>query len=389
MGYTLTTLSKISDIHAATWDALTLDHEPFTRHAYLHALEASGSVGEAHTGWQPCHVALWDGTGALVAAMPLYLKTDSYGEYIFDWSWARAAHAMHLAYYPKLVGAVPFTPATGRRILRRPQTPLASILPPLMQGVRALQQQMGASGVHLLFCLADEADALTDTGFVSRRSFQFHWQRAASWHTFEDFLADMRASCRKQVRKERARAQSHGLRLSMRPIQEVPGPDIDAMYLFYRQTVWEKGAIAYLTRAFFTGLPKLGDDRVWLAMAHDGDTAVAGALFFRAGDHLYGRYWGARSHWDALHFELCYYAPIDWCLAHGMQRFEAGAQGEHKLKRGFLPTACHSAHQLEHEGLHRAVAQFCAQEAEVLGEHMSALMPHGPFHRQAGVASRA
>ena len=388
MAYTPTTVPRMADIDAAAWDALTLPHEPFSRHAYLHALEASGSVGEAQTGWQPCHLLLLDDRGAPCAAMPLYLKTDSYGEYIFDWSWARAAHDLNLPYYPKLVGAIPFTPATGRRILRRPGTPLSAVLPPLLQGARAVQRQTGASGIHLLFCQPEEADALAQAGFISRRSFQFHWQRAPGWHTFEDFLADMRASCRKQVRKERARAQGHGLTLSMRPIQDVSEKDVDAMYLFYRQTVWEKGAIAYLSRAFFAQLRAQGDDRVLLAMAHDGDAAVAGALFFRAGAHLYGRYWGARDHYDALHFELCYYLPIQWCLQHGLHRFEAGAQGEHKLKRGFLPSACHSAHHLAHEGLHRAVAHFCAQEAEALGQHMGALMPHGPFHRHSASTGR-
>jgi predicted N-acyltransferase len=365
-----------------------LPQEPFSRHAYLHALEASGSVGDAQTGWQPCHLVLRDGAGELCAAMPLYVKTDSYGEYIFDWSWAQAAHDIDLPYYPKLVSAMPFTPATGRRILRRPHTPLSEVLGPLVQGALAVQQRLGASGVHLLFCQPDEAEALAQAGFISRHSFQFHWQRAPHWHTFGDFLADMRAPCRKQVRKERARAQGHGLALSMRPIQDVCQADVDAMYLFYRQTVWEKGAIAYLTRDFFARLKDQGDDRVLLAMAHDGATAVAGALFFRAAEHLYGRYWGACDHYDALHFELCYYLPIQWCLGHGVKRFEAGAQGEHKLKRGFLPNACHSAHHLRHEGLHRAVAHFCAQEAEAVGEHMAALMPHGPFHHHSASTGR-
>ncbi len=383
MPYTLTTVASMREVDVCAWDRLVHPDEPFTGHAYLHALESTGCVGVPGSGWHPAHMLLHDEQQELVAAMPLYIKTDSYGEFIFDWAWADAAMRAGIPYYPKLVGAIPFTPATGRRIMRRAEVCLADVTPLFVQGLDALQQRVGASGVHLLFCQHDEAEAFATAGFIPRVSSQFHWQRAAHWRTFDDFVTDMRASCRKQLRRERARAQSHGLTLSMRPIQEVSEADCQAMYSFYRQTIWEKGAQAYLTEEFFMQLHHQGQDRAYVAMAHNQDVPVAGALFFRAGNHLYGRYWGAAAHYDALHFELCYYLPIDWCLTHGIVRFEAGAQGEHKLKRGFLPNTCHSAHRLQHPGLHAAVVDFCAQEGKVMHEHMATWADHGPFHRSA------
>lgn len=380
MPYVLSTQPDLTQVDAAAWDALVDNHEPFARHSYLTALQTSGCVGAPGCGWYPMHLLLHE-DAALVAAMPLYIKTDSYGEFIFDWAWAQGAQQAGLPYYPKLVGAMPFTPASGRRILHLPDRPLSAVAPLLVEGLSALSQQVGAHSAHLLFCAEEEAAALQPLGFVRRKSFQFHWQRAPHWHTFEDFTADMRSSCRKQVRKERARAQGHGLLLTMRAVEDVPPQDIAAMYRFYRQTVWEKGAQAYLSEAFFAQLARLGTGRVLLAMAHDGDTPVAGALFFRAGNHLYGRYWGAVVQLDALHFELCYYMPIAWCLRHGITRFEAGAQGEHKLKRGFLPNVCHSAHKINHPGLHHAVSEACRAEGSAIDQHIEELAVHGPFHR--------
>lgn len=381
MALTLRAVAHLGLVEPAHWDALTVANEPFTRHSYLRTLETSGCVGAEGTGWRPQHLLAYDEHDALVAAMPLYFKTDSYGEFIFDWAWAQAAHDNAIAYYPKLVAAIPYTPATGNRILRRADVTLEDVVPLFVSGLEHLQQQAGASSVHVLFCQADEAKAFAQRGYIQRKSYQFHWQRAAHWHTFDDFLADMRAPCRKQVRKERARAQSHGLCLSMRPITEVQQADVEAMYGFYRQTVWEKGAIAYLTDAFFNGLKSHCPTSTYVAMAHAGETAVAGALFFRQGQHLYGRYWGAAQHFDALHFELCYYLPIAWALEQGITRFEAGAQGEHKLKRGFLPNLCHSVHTIKHAGLQHAVAKFCQQEARALELQMQQLALHGPFHR--------
>ena len=380
MTYSLRTLTSLAHVQPATWDALAEADNPFTRHAYLRALETSGCVDAPGCGWQSAHLLLYDGE-ALLAAMPLYAKTDSYGEYIFDWAWAQGSERAGLAYYPKLVSAVPFTPATGNRMLRRPGVSASEVAPVVAQGLRKLMAATGASGVHVLFCAEAEGLALAEQGFVPRLSHQFHWHKLPHWHDFDDVLADMRAPNRKQVRRERARAASHGLAMGMRPAEALSADDWSALYRMYRNTVWEKGAIAYLTRQFFAQLPAQPSGSVWVAMAHRGDTAVAAALYFRAGTSLYGRYWGCTEPLDSLHFELCYYLPIAWGLAHGISHFEAGAQGEHKLKRGLLPRLCHSAHLIAHPGLGQSVRDYCAMEARGVAADVAAYMGHSPFHR--------
>ena len=212
MSLTLRTLTSLAQVNAVDWDALAQANNPFTRHSYLRALETTGCVGSAHAGWQPAHVLLVDGEH-LVAAMPLYLKSDSYGEYIFDWAWAQGAEQAGLTYYPKLVSAVPFTPATGNRLLRREGVSATDVAPAMAAALRQVMATYRCSGVHVLFCAEDEAQALAAQGFIARDSYQFHWHKRPHWHNFADVLADMRAPHRKQVRRERARAQSHGLAL--------------------------------------------------------------------------------------------------------------------------------------------------------------------------------
>lgn len=378
-------LLALDDAAWTAWRGFTGADNPFVTPDFLAYLERTGCVGSAR-GWTPCHQLLWRG-GRLVGAMPLYEKADSYGEFIFDWAWADAAQRHHLAYYPKLVCSVPFTPAGGRRVLLAHGESLQVATAALAGALQSLQEARGTSGVHVLFCTEAEQAAWAAQGFAPRLSTQYHFARQEGWHTFADFLGAMRAPSRKQVRRERARAQSHGLTLQFRAVQALSADDLAALYGFYRATVWEKGAHAYLTPAFFANLGRLPAGACYVATAHRESEPVAGALFFCGGNALYGRYWGAAASLDALHFELCYYLPIEWGLAHGIERFEAGAQGEHKLKRGLLPAPCYSAHSLRHAGLARAVADFCREEAAAVQAWMAAQANHGPFPRAHQSAS--
>lgn len=387
---TISILDHLGQIDPAAWDALVGAHDPFIEHAFLHGLEASGSVGSMASGWLPRHVVVRDGT-EVVGAIPLYEKYDSYGEFIFDWSWAQAAQGAGLAYYPKLVAAVPFTPATGPRLLIAPQpganpgdnpgANASAIRAALMRGVAGVAEAIAASSIHLLFLPEAQRDVLATPAFMPRLSFQFHWDRQPHWHTFDDFLAALRAPSRKAVRRERSVAASHGLRLSMQRGPALTDADWQALYGFYRRTSDEKGAQTYLTPDFFTYMRTHLAHRVVAALAHRGTTPVAGALYFTKGNNLYGRYWGSHEPLDCLHFELCYYQPIAWALANGVQHFEAGAQGEHKLKRGLMPAACHSLHWIRHPGLAAAIADFLPREAAAVTAQMQAYAAHGPYGR--------
>ncbi len=369
---------SLSDVAPQEWDALSEPDNPFVDHAFLHALERSQSVGPEDTGWLPQHLLLRH-RGELIAAMPLYLKTHSYGEFIFDFGWAQAAMRAGLRYYPKLVSAVPLTPASGRRILTHPNVPRETLVKQLLLQAQELTRALEVSSLHVLFCTQEEQSWARELGFAARLSQQFHLRHQGELESFDDFLASLRNSSRKQVRKERARAHEYGLTLSMRHASELSPSDIDALWEFYNQTIAEHGSSAYLTQEFFALLPE--QPHAFAAMAHDGDEAVAGALFFQKGKALYGRYWGARRDLPMLHFELCYYLPISWGLERGLTHFEAGAQGLHKIKRGFLPNACYSAHWALHPGLQHAILEFVEREATYVRDEMQQLSESTPFKR--------
>ena len=369
---------SLADVDPVAWDAMVAADDPFMEHAFLRLLETSRSVGPARTGWVPQHLLAFEGD-QLVGGLPLYLKGHSYGEFIFDFGWAHAAMRAGLHYYPKLVCAVPFTPASGRRLLTHADHAREPVVRELLGHARELARAHQASSVHVLFCREDEAQLATSSGFHPRLSYQYHFHRPEGVRDFDDFVSLLRSPSRKQVRKERERAQAHGLTLTMRPFAELGAHEIKAMYTFYRQTIDDKGGEAYLTEAFFRGLST--NPRCYAAMAHDGQTPLAGALFLSKGEALFGRYWGAIQDFPNLHFELCYYLPMEWGLAHGMQRFEAGAQGEHKIKRGFLPAPCHSAHWAVHPGLDRAIADFVRDERGTALRDMAYLSESTPFRR--------
>lgn len=373
MTLTLSTHDSIAAIPPEVWDGLG-DGNPFTSHRFLLALERSGSVGPG-TGWQPLHVTLERG-GAVVAAAPLYAKGHSQGEYIFDHAWAEAYGRAGGRYYPKLQGAVPFTPATGARLLTRDP----ALQAPLLAGMTQVAERTGASGVHVTFLTETEAAAGPGAGFLPRLTQQFHWINRG-YGGFEDFLGALSSRKRKDLRKERARAQGFGGR-----IRRLSGDDLwpchwDAFWRFYQDTGSRKWGRPYLTRAFFDHLQQTMRDDIVLVLAERDGRAVAGALNFLGPDAIYGRYWGCIEDHPFLHFELCYHQAIDVAIERGLPRVEAGAQGEHKLARGYEPVAIHSLHWVSDPGFRRALADYLDRERAAVGAENEAMADFTPFRR--------
>ena len=377
---TLTLHPRIADISPIDWDRCAGPDNPFVSHAFLSALEDSGSAG-ARTGWLPQHAVLRDSRGAVVAVAPMYAKSHSYGEYVFDHGWAHAFERAGGRYYPKLQVAVPFSPVPGPRLLRAPCSTISAAA--LGGALKQACRELGLSSVHVTFCSEAEYRALTDAGWLGRLGRQFHWENAG-YTSFEDFLGALASRKRKVLRRERRDANSAGL-----AIRALTGPEIskrqwDAFYRFYTATVDRKWGSAYLTRQFFSLLGERLGERVVLMLAEHNGNLVAGALNLAGSDTLYGRNWGCRGEWPFLHFELCYYRAIDWAIAHGLRRVEAGAQGTHKIQRGYMPRATYSAHWIAHEGLRRAVGNFLDEERPAIMAEMRALALQSPFRQECG-----
>ena len=376
----LTLHTAIAEIARDDWDACAGTGNPFVSHAFLSALEDSGSAG-ARTGWLPRHAALRDATGRLLAVAPMYAKSHSYGEYVFDHGWANALERAGGDYYPKLQVAVPFSPVPGPRLLVHPHAdvPLAAMGEALAQAGRELD----VSSVHVTFCTAPEWEALGEAGWLRRLGMQFHWHNEG-YRDFDDFLAALSSRKRKVLRRERRDANAAGLEF-----QALSGSDLkerhwDAFYRFYTSTVDRKWGSAYLTRRFFSLLGERLGEKVVLMLAEKDGVPVAGALNLAGDEALYGRNWGCRGDWPFLHFELCYYRAIDWAIAHGLKRVEAGAQGRHKIQRGYLPAPTYSAHWIAHAGLRRAVAGFLEEERAQISAEMAALAEDSPFREGEG-----
>ena len=373
-------IQGIESVSAAQWDRLIAPHDTFTEHAFLLALERTGCVG-AQAGWLPCHVVAYDDANRLCGAVPLYLKDNSFGEYIFDWGWAEAAEAAGLRYYPKLVAAVPFTPVTGRRMLMAGTELEPLIVEALISGVKEVAERTEASSIHWLFVTAEEQRVLSERfAYLSRLSQQFHWHNDG-YTSFEDYCGAFRSSVRKQVRRERNQARRSGLRFLTVCGEQIDQRQWQALYEFYVDTTSRKWGRAYLTAEFFREMPRTFGQRALATLALEGDRPVAGTLNFQRGGRLYGRYWGCLREHDALHFELCYYRLIEYCIDHGFQHFEAGAQGLHKLRRGLMPTLTYSAHWFRHAGLHHAVQRFVEAESGAVKQEIAMLNQHGPFRR--------
>jgi hypothetical protein len=374
-------VSGVSEVPAAAWDALVDENDPFLEHAFLSALEKSGSVGR-RSGWRPCFVLAHRGD-RLCGAVPVYLKDNSYGEFIFDWGWASGALRAGIDYYPKLVAAVPFTPVTGRRLLVHPEADAPAVRVALVEGMRALADATGASSVHVLFCSEEEAAALTPAGYRHRLSMQFHWiNREPPYRDFDDFLGAFRSRHRKQVRKERTAAAAHGLRFATLEGPQLGPREWTALETFYDANASKHGSPTYLTPAFFRLLRETLAHRVVATLAYHGEEPVAGSLNFERGRHLYGHYWGCTEEHERLHFEMCYYQLIERAVIRGHRRFEAGAQGEHKLKRGLAPAFTHSAHWLRHPELARGVARYIESEAQSVRDAVAQYAEMSPYKKE-------
>jgi hypothetical protein len=380
-------LTSLHQIAPADWDACAAPEccdggracDPFTTHRFLLALEDSGSVGPG-TGWQPRPIVARK-AGQIIGVAPLYVKSHSQGEYIFDHNWADAYQRAGGRYYPKLQIAVPFTPATGRRLLTRPGAD-AEGRAALLAGARQLTLENHLSSLHLTFCTEAEVAAAGDAGLIPRITQQYHWE-SRGYGCFDDFLADLSSRKRKAIRKERDRAQTFGGDIQMLTGDALRPEHWAAMWEFYQDTGGRKWGTPYLTRAFFDlAQDRLRDDTLLVLAMRDG-RAVAGALNFIGRDTLFGRYWGCVEDHPCLHFELCYYQAIDWALAHGLTRVEAGAQGEHKLARGYLPVRIHSAHYIADPGFSTAVARYLREERAAMDREIEVLTDWGPFRKDS------
>ncbi len=390
--YTLRTVNDVAEVPAAAWDACAhppgAPLDPFVGHAFLHALEASGSV-HPKTGWLPCHAVLEDRDGAVAGVAPLYVKGHSQGEYVFDHGWAEAFEHAGGRYYPKLLGAVPFTPAAGRRLLARAGAGAGAgggerkveVETHLVAGCLEIARRFEVSSLHFNFLDEGQWERLGGLGFLRRTDQQFHW-RNEGYASFDDFLARLSSRKRKNLRRERRIACENGVE-----VEWVTGAGLrerhwDAFFEFYLDTGSRKWGRPYLNRRFFGLIGETLADRILLVMCRRAGRYVAGALNFIGGDTLYGRNWGCIEDHPMLHFEACYYQAIEFAIAHGLGYVEAGAQGPHKIARGYLPRRTHSAHWIAHEGLRDAVARYLVRERHLVAESMEAVASHSPFRRE-------
>ncbi len=373
----------VGELDRASWRAVEPPGFPFFDFEFLEALERSGSIG-GRSGWSPVYLLCREEEGRLLGALCLYLKTNSYGEYIFDWEWAHAYREHGLSYYPKLVSAVPFTPATGPKLLVRKGADAperAAVTEALLGAVEELGTERRVSSSHALFLPERELPEFAGRGFAVRHSLQFHW-RNPGYGTFSDYLDALEGKRRRQVSRERRQLAGEGLEIR-RLTSKSLGPEHAAlMYRLYIGTLDRKWGAPYLTGEFFEEVFRTMRDRILLVLAQDGrGRPVAGALNFFKGGAIYGRYWGAFEERRNLHFELCYYQAIEFAIERGLALFEAGAQGEHKHARGFLPTLTYSAHAIRHPDFRRAIEDYIAEERDLLDGVLGSYARHYPYRR--------
>ena len=366
----------LEEIRAAEWDRLHAGSNPFLAHAFLAGLEQTDCI-DARAGWQAHHLGLYEGD-ALVAAAPLYLKGNSHGEFVFDWSWAGASARHGLDYYPKLLGAVPYSPVTGPRLLVGHNENARARRTQLVEAIVNEVDRLGLSSAHLNFVDDIDATRLDDCGWLPRFDWQFHWHNRG-WPDFEGFLGALTAKKRKNIRHERARVAHAGIACEIRHGDELDDADWRALHQLYLATFDAHGNHAALTSAFFRHLGQAMPRRVVAVLCRRGDVLVAMALCLRSDDTLYGRYWGCVENIAGLHFEACYYQGIDYCLRHGLARFEPGAQGEHKIARGFLPVRTRSFHWIVDPRFRAAIADALRREAIALDRYRDDLLAHSPY----------
>lgn len=391
MTYTLKAVGDIAEIGQKAWDACAnplqtdpdcgIAFDPFLSYAFLHALEVSGSACPER-GWAPYHVALEEEEAGILGVVPMYLKSHSQGEYVFDHAWADAFERAGGRYYPKLQVSVPFTPATGRRILTRPLGNPREVQNLLTGGVMKMAENLGVSSVHITFAERGQWELLGELGFLQRTHKQFHWKNQG-YGTFDEFLADLSSKKRKNIRRERRDALANGIE-----IEWVTGTDLteahwDAFYQFYIDTGSRKWGRPYLTREFFSIIGETMPDDVLLIMCKRDGRYIAGAINFIGSECLFGRNWGCIEDHRFLHFETCYYQAIEFAIDRGLARVEAGAQGEHKLARGYLPTHTYSSHWIVEQSFRDAVDRFLVQEREYIDEEIDYIGEHSPFRQKS------
>ena len=380
MDFRIQVHTAVADIGREAWDACASSAgDPFLAVAFLDACEASGSA-VPQQGWAGRHLSLADETGRVLGVMPLWLKGHSQGEYVFDHSWADAYQRAGGRYYPKLLSAVPFTPVTGPRFLAHPDADAATVRQALLQGAIALTEQLDVSSLHVNFPTQDDWNAMGEAGLLLRQDMQFVW-RNDGYATFEDFLAALSANRRKTIRRERREAQA-GLDIRVLTGSDIREAHWDAFFAFYMDTGARKWGRPYLTRDFFSRLGATMADRIALVMAFRDGVAIAGALNLIGRDALYGRQWGALEEVPFLHFELCYYQAIDFAISRGLSRVEAGAQGQHKIARGYLPSPVYSAHFIADPALRAPVARYLDGERPAVAAEIDAISAElSPFRR--------
>ena len=367
---TVRILDSLDDVSPAQWNALAGDN-PFLQHAFLQALHDTGCA-DRRSGWEPCFVTLWD--RELAAALPLYRKSHSYGEYVFDWAWADAYERHGLAYYPKLLCAVPFTPATGPRML----APTAALRRRLLERALELAAAERCSSLHVLFPPEEQASELEGAGLMLRTGVQFHWNNPG-YVDFEQFLSEMTHDKRKKIKQERRRIREAGVEFAWLDGHEASEANWDFFFACYKRTYRQHHSTPYLSRAFFRRLAQTMPHNVLLMIGSCGGEPICAALNIHNAHTLYGRYWGAAGYIPGLHFETCYYQTNEFCIARGIRLFEGGAQGEHKLARGFRPERTWSGHWLAHPQFARAVEQFLDRESHNMGLYLDELNEHTPF----------
>ncbi len=373
-------VNSINEVPAEQWDRLHGAAQPFLKHAFLKALEDSGSVGDG-TGWNPAYLAVYGSDGILAGAMPLYIKTDSFGEFVFDSAWADAHHRAGFRYFPKLVAAVPFTPVTGRRLLLHPSVDPKTISAELIDGMATLADEIGASSVHVLFEEQDDHEALVDAGYSPRKDCQFHWHNEG-FGDFDEFLSVLTSAKRKNIRRERRRVRENGISVRLHEGDTLEDISWDEIYGLYANTFYRYGHRPYLSPPFFPMVATALAEQVVVATAHKDDHLIAMALFLRDDRRLYGRYWGCESFEHSLHFELCYYQGIEYCIRHSLQIFEPGTQGEHKIARGFSPVETSSVHRIRHPRFATVIDDYLERERGLVDAYIDAARSHLPFRAE-------
>lgn len=374
---TLTSHGKIDEIPAADWNRLAGSDTPFLRHEFLAAMEHHGCVGEEF-GWIPQHLALRDESDSLVAVAPCYLKFNSYGEFVFDWAWADAYHRSGLQYYPKLVVASPYTPATGVRILTGDSPCRTEHAAALIRGAKEVAERLGVSSLHWLFTTDEETGWLERAGLMRRMGCQFHWENR-DYRSFDDFLGDFSAAKRKKIKRERRRVQEANIRFRLVRGGEVSEEEWALFHRLYCDTFDKRGGIPTLSLGFFHEIAQTMGENLLLVLAYHRGDIVASAFDLIGERSLYGRHWGCFEDFHSLHFDTCYYQGLEFCIREGLRRFEPGAQGEHKVSRGFLPTPTWSAHSIADPRFGVPISRFLNLERESMEDYLAEMRQRSPF----------